>query len=119
MSAEAWARSWSQPWSQPWDAALDRLEQGLDRVGLQLAAGDPAGPVAGLLPLPEVDGDLPEHLGDRARTLLARTDALAHRVSGELARTRRELREVAERTPDGTPVTRRGPRHPAFLDTRA
>lgn len=115
MSAETWALSWSQPW----DTALDRLEQGLDRVGLQLGAGEPAGSVAGLLPLPAVDGDLPEHLGDRARALLARTDALAHQVHGELARTRRELREVADRTPDGIPATRRGPRHPAFLDTRA
>lgn len=102
---------WAPSGSQPWDAALDRLERGLDRIEPR-AGAELAGAVAGLEPLPTLDGDLPEHLADRARGLLARTDALAHRVAGELSRTDRALRDLTHRLPDHH-------RHPAYLDTRA
>lgn len=95
--------------SESWDAALDRLEGGLDGVELGLDRGVPG---SELEPLPRLDGDLPEQLADRARRLLARTDALAHRVAGELSRTDRALHDLTHRVPD-----RR--RHPAYLDTRA
>ena len=112
MSAEAWALSWSQPW----DAALDRLQEDLDRAESQLSEGRPS---ACLPVVPDLTTPLPEHLGDRARGLLARTDALAHRVAAELSRTGRELRQVTERAPEPGAAGRRGRRHPAFLDTRA
>lgn len=123
MSAEAWALSWSQPW----DAALDRLQEDLDRAESQLSAGSlsagsPAtgSPAGACLPVvPDLAGPLPEHLGDRARGLLARTDALAHRVAGELSRTGRELRQLTDRAPEPGAAGRRGRRHPAYLDTRA
>lgn len=124
--------TWGRPWDQSWDAAMDRLELGLDRIETELAPGAAPTPVggdaarlvptatperlaeavAGLEPLPVLDGDLPEHLADRARGLLARTDALALRVAGELSRTTRALRDLAHRLPDRN-------RHPAYLDTRA
>lgn len=113
MSAETWALSWSQPW----DLALDRLQDDLDRVEAQLSGGSLT--VAPEPFLPDLTTPLPEHLGDRARGLLARTDALAHRVAGELSRTGRELRKVTERAPEGGAPGSRGHRHPAFLDTRA
>lgn len=118
MSAESWALSWSQPW----DAALDRLQEDLDRAEAQLSAGSPAAgwPDGACLPVvPDLAGPLPEHLGDRARGLLARTDALAHRVAGELSRTGRELRQLTDRAPEPGAAGRRGRRHPAYLDTRA
>ena len=136
MSAETWALSWVQPW----DGALDRIERGLDRIEPGLAARDadaplgaevtaaapsspgwPADVAAVLEPLPALDSDLPEHLADRARALLARTDALAQRVAGELSRTRRELRHLTDRVPTGASPERRahGHQHPSYLDTRA
>ena len=135
MSAEAWALSWRRPW----DTALDRLQEDLDRVELHLAGavgtaavgagGEDAGgegprsTAPGFLSAqgfpPVVQGNLPEHLGERARGLLARTDELVLRVTGELSRTAGELREVAGRVPEAATVTRRAHRHPAFLDTRA
>ena len=135
MSAEAWALSWSRPW----DTALDRLQEDLDRVELHLAgavgtgvggtggegagAEGPGSTAPGFVSAqgfpPAVEGNLPEHLGERARGLLARTDELVLRVTGELSRTAGELREVADRVPEGATVPRRAHRHPAFLDTRA
>jgi hypothetical protein len=125
VSAEAWALSWSQPW----DVALDRLQEDLDRAESQLSAGYQQSAAAQLsagsaggacLPAaPDPAGPLPEHLGDRARELLERTDALAQRVAGELSRTGRELRLLSDRAPEAGAAGRRGHRHPAFLDTRA
>ncbi|QGN58030.1 hypothetical protein [Nostocoides sp. HKS02] len=121
MSAAMWAPSGGQPW----DAALDRLERGLDRIEARGGA-ELADAVAGLEPLPTFGGDLPERLPeplperlvDRARGLLARTDALAHRVAGELSRTDRALRDLTHRLPDH-PRAPDHHRHPAYLDTRA
>jgi hypothetical protein len=111
VSAEAAGQSGTQPWQ----SALTRLEDSLDRLEARLAAreGDLRAE-----PLPTVEGDLPEHLADRARDLLARTDAVTHLAAAELTRTRGELRELEDRVPAPAPLARRG-QHPAYLDTRA
>jgi hypothetical protein len=77
---------------ETWEQALDAIEARLDAADAALDSSTL--PVLDGFEPPAVIEGIPEALADRARTVLARGDALQRRLEEESARIRAELRHL-------------------------
>jgi hypothetical protein len=101
----------TQPDGSGWDAALDDFAERLAAQRADLTAGRPDR-LPDFQP-PEGLGPLPAHLQERARQLVAESEALTAALEAALSRVGRELAAL-ERSAKAAP-----PSIPSFIDQRA